>query len=351
MNRHNRILLIVLLGQIALIGLTWFVLGTRKTEVTPEVPLLPVAAKDISRIAITGMSGNEPAPTLVLHKVDDNWALESAGDFPCLADKVDALIDLLVSLKVQAPIASNPANHGTLNVADAAFDRKVALTAGAQEFTLFVGRGGRATGHVRMAGQNEVYAVKDLQVWSIPSAASGLVDTQYVQVTPGDVTRIDVANAHGEMTFQRGEAGWEMADVPPEKELDTQAVDDMLNRLARVALTVPEGREIKPAYGLDGGVRVTLAGAADDKEFQMAYTVGAKVEHTHYLKRDDSDFVVSVSSYSVSPAVEKKAADFWRDPAAADTEEAPPALHGGGGLDPAILEQLGGISPEMLGMP
>ena len=202
-----------------------------------------------------------------------------------------------------------------------------------------------------MEKSNDVMAAKNLSVWTISAAPGGYVDTLLAEVDAASVNRVTVVNGKGTLDFTRQGDGWTTAaEIPEGKLIDSKKVDDLVSRLSRVTMTVPVDRTDKPEYGLATGARVTLTAVKDNQPTTLAYTVGAKLKETYYLKRDDNPFIVSVSTWGVEQAVEKSLADFLKDPpkeGEGDTD----GPGQGEAIDPALLEQLGGMSPQMMGMP
>src|SRR6185295_11430821 len=92
-----------------------------------------------------------------------------------------------------APIATQAARHKQLHVADDDFERKLVISAGGKDITLFIGgsAGPRRTA-VRLGGDDRVYAVTGLNAFSIGNEPRQWIDTAYVKIPRDDIAKLVV---------------------------------------------------------------------------------------------------------------------------------------------------------------
>ncbi|HEX3481418.1 MAG TPA: DUF4340 domain-containing protein [Kofleriaceae bacterium] len=128
-----------------------------------------------------------------LVKRDKDWVLASGFDFPVEQKKVDDVLSPIAKLSAAAPIATQAARHKQLHVADDDFERKLVISAGGKDITLFVGgsAGARRTA-VRLGGDDKVYAVTGLNAYSIGSEPRLWIDTAYVKIPRDDIAKLVV---------------------------------------------------------------------------------------------------------------------------------------------------------------
>jgi hypothetical protein len=128
-----------------------------------------------------------------LAKRDKDWILASGFDFPVESKKVDDVLSPIAKLSAAAPIATQAARHKQLHVADDDFERKLVISAGGKDITLFIGgsAGARRTA-VRLGGDDRVYAVTGLNAFSIGSEPRLWIDTAYVKIPRDEVAKLVV---------------------------------------------------------------------------------------------------------------------------------------------------------------
>ncbi len=339
MTRSNIALSILLAIQIALVAL-----ALRPGATAP--PAQKHFFANTGKQAVSAIEIGDGNATLRLEKQETGWFVKADPDYPADSDKIDRLLGKLTGLASSRLVARTPASHVRLKVADEVFNRKVELTANGRTTTLFLGSSpSYKTLHVRLAGEDEVYLVKDLSVWEVQANKESWWATRYLDMDPAELVRLELRNPAGDLVLERkpdAESPWRLAGEP-DKELDPRAVDDLLAAAGRITLLSYLGTEEKEAYGL-ADPAVTLALATREGK-TVTVRIGRKRgdENDHVAKRDDSPFYVSVAAYAVEKLLGKKAAsllaaaakekeaatggDKAKDgkPAAADSDAAPPA--------------------------
>ena len=121
MTRLHQILIGVLVAQLILVGLVFFLPKPGQAAATPLLGTLK--AEDITSLVIRDDKGT----TLKLAKSASGWVLPDAGDFPADGAKITPVTVKLAALKTGRSVAQNEANFKRLQVADDTFQRKVEI--------------------------------------------------------------------------------------------------------------------------------------------------------------------------------------------------------------------------------
>ncbi len=372
MNRTNRILAGALLVQL-LLAILIFVTHDDATIGKLEPFLAGVEAEKVDRIRVFDAwppaKGEEGAdqkdkkpdkPAVELVKRGSDWQLASHFDYPADGDKVKELVDKLTAIRTRGALASGKTRQKQLEVADDNYQRKVIITAGGKDVTLYVGAsaGARQTS-VRLAGSDEVHGASGLSAFAVGASASSWIDTAYFKIEKEQIASVEVTNQHGTFNLEPGAGGaWSVelngkpVDVPAGQEIDKDLVDRMVNRIAtltmsepgdpkrsvdkpQVTVTVRMKSEPAPA-GPDGG---PPAVSAPGQEYTLDFAE-AGVKDKSFVKLRGSQHAALVNALSVTDLVELSASKVVRK--IEDKPAAPPGGEGmPEGLPPGIdLEQL-----------
>ena len=200
---------------------------------------------------------------------DSSWVLASAFDYPVDQAKVSDVLSPIAKLAAAAPIATQASRHLQLHVADTDFERKLVITAGGKDLTLYIGSpaGARRTAF-RIGGEDKVYAVTGFS----PAVAGGeprqWVDTSYVKIARDEIAKLVVARDGKTVELARpappaepagsgSAAGSAASPSPPAAEhwnvavggspitlatgesLDESAIDKLLGEVAAIDLSSP----------------------------------------------------------------------------------------------------------------
>jgi hypothetical protein len=243
MSRLNKVLLALLAGQLLLAALV-LSRGGPDAPVRPQ-PLLPgFDAAAVMRLqlfpALDPQAAATPAPRPIdLVKRGDAWVVASAFDYPAQTTPITELLGKLGGLTRTSPVAEQPARHKQLEVADASYQRKVVITAGGKDLTLYVGGaiGARQTA-VRVGGTGAVYAVNGLTAWGIDTQLRTWVTTSYASLTKDEISQLQVQREGESVQLSRDGATWKLAGapIPAGEELDTAIVDEVLGQVSQVEL-------------------------------------------------------------------------------------------------------------------
>jgi hypothetical protein len=309
MNRTQKILVIVLVAQVAL---AVFLFWPRPAPAGAGGVLLEgVKTDEITSLAVSDAQGK----SLKLAKSGAEWVLPDAGDYPADAAKIAAALTKLTEMKANLLVAQTPAAQRRLQVADDTFSRRIELGTPSGAKTVYVGTsGGGDSSHVRFGGQDQVYLVSGVNESDLGTDAASWTQEGYFIVPQTDVTAMTLSNANGQWTFTKDANGqWALQGLASGETLNAQSVKDLLSAASYVRLTRPLGKSDDPAYGLaQPSAVVKLVAKTDGGEKTYTLTVGAQDpgDKTYVVKSSESPYFVRVGEYALKDLVEKKRAGF-----------------------------------------
>lgn len=185
MNKLNKILGVMVAVQLVL---TLFVL-LRSDDTKAERPKPVLAGFD--PVAVTRLqvfeAGSDKGVDLV--KQGPSWVLASQWNYPVDNAKLDAALAPLGKL-VAGEITASPAKHKQLRVGDKDFDKKVILTAGGKDTTLFVGATKGKTTPVRLGGDDRVLGASGVPTGALSAVARDWVSSSYAEIARDDIDKI-----------------------------------------------------------------------------------------------------------------------------------------------------------------
>lgn len=317
LNRGNMVLAILLLIQIALLGIT--AISATRPGTAPTEPLLAAfSVEAVARMTIADNLDNE----IVLARSEDGWALPNADDFPVNGAKAEELLGKIADLNTGRLIASNPSSLARLEVKDDGFQRKLSLATASSTATLYLGSsGGGDAVYVRRGGDSNVYLGVGLNAWEAPPQVSPWIDASYVSVPQDDILTLNLNNANGSFSFQRDGETWIYPGAGENETLDAAQMANILRNAASIRMVEPLGLAARDEYGLDEPeitVEVVYrqaleiepetadaddtAEAADETQAEVEYAeqaytlaIGARRDEGNYvLKSSSNDYVVLV---------------------------------------------------------
>jgi hypothetical protein len=372
-NRTNKILAVLLGVQVALAILVFLKHDDNPIgKLEPLVDGLPVDKVDRIRVFDSypppkqegedkKQASKPDQPAVELVKRGSDWQLASHHDYPADGTKVSELLDKVTAIRTRGPIASGKARQKQLEVADDDYQRKLVISAGGKDTTLFVGTsaGARQTS-VRLAGSNDVHGASGLSAFAVGANAAAWIDTAYFKVEKEQIASIEVSNQNGTFTIEPAATGggWtvEMNGkpivIPAGSEIDKDFVDRAVSRISSMTMTEPGDprRSVdKPQVTVVVHMKAPQAAAGPDggppavSQPGQEYTVDVAEsgeKDKSFVKVRGSPHAALVHSLSLSELVEMSASKLVRK------HEDKPAPPPGGegmpeGLPPGIdLEQL-----------
>ncbi len=368
MNCTNQILA-GLLGVQVLLALLVFVKKDDNRIGSLEPFIDGIAADKVERIRVydsyppakeetgegTRKSKDQPAVELV--KRGSDWQVATSYDYPADGSKVTDLLDKVIAIRTRGPIASGKARQKQLEVADDDYQRKLVITAGGKDTTIYVGAsaGARQTS-VRLAGSDDVYGAMGLSAFAVGANAAAWIDTSYFKVEKEQIASIEVSNQNGTFTLEPGAGGWTVemngkpVPVPAGNDLDKEFIDRVVNRISSMTMTEPGDpkknvdnptvtvvvqMKAPQAAGADGGPPVS---SQPGTEYTIDIGESGQKDKS-FVKVRGSPHAALVHSLSLSELTELSASKLVKKHE--DKPAAPPAEGGPEGLPPGIdLEQL-----------
>lgn len=305
----NQILIILIGLQLLLSALT---LMPRQRPVESAQPLWTFNGDQVASLAIRDSTGSE----VLLSQRAGAWVLPSADDYPADATKINSFLQKLSTLKTGRLITQTAASHRRLQVDAQDFNRRVSITLkDGKQYTLYIGSspsGGAV--HIRLDGQNEVYLTNQITAWDANAAASGWIDTAYLMLTSAEITSIEIRNASGNLHFTRAAEGWQTtASIPPEKTLNSNALNTLVNRLSTLRMVAPLGKTLKPEYGLNPPRATVILTKQDGSviRLEVGETQGESQNYAVYAST--SEYAALVSSFNVEDLLNATLNDYLQD--------------------------------------
>jgi hypothetical protein len=317
MSRLNQILSVILVVQIALVGLVFF--WPQPAAEAGGGPLI----SDFSASDVTGLTVNDNEDNrITLAKNGSEWVLPEADDFPADSEKITPILEKIAGIDTNRLVTETEASHKRLQVASDDFNRRVELTmAGGAQHELYVGSSaGAGATHVRIDDQTNVYLTAELSAFDVNAQAASWIDTLYFTVPQTATVALTLENANGTFEFEKENDTWTLKDLAEGETLNESNVTQLVNSASSVRMTEPIGKEEETSFGLDQPQAILTLTTADE-----TYTlqVGAQDEtdNSYVLKASNSPYYVRVAQFTGDSFVNKTRDDFLQQP---PTEEPAP---------------------------
>jgi len=144
---------------------------------------------------------------LDLVKQGTAWVLASHWDYPVDATKIDAALAPLAKSMAGEPITTSPAKHKQQKVADADFEKKLVISAGGKDLTLFVGVTRSRRTAVRLAGDDRVLGASGIPTGALTATARDWVAPSYSDIPRDDLDKIEIVRGTTKIGLDRTAAG------------------------------------------------------------------------------------------------------------------------------------------------
>lgn len=212
MTKLNRILIGLTAVQLALALFVLLRSDSSKAE-KPQPILAGFDAAQVTRVQVFE-AGSDKGVDLV--KQGATWVLASQWNYPADTARVEHALTPLAKLVAGDPIATSPTKHKQLRVGDKDFDKKVVITAGGKDTTMFLGTiKGRNTA-LRFAGDDRVLSVAGVP--SIAGNAREWVMPSYVDIPRDDIDKIEITRGTTKLELDRsGPAASGSGSAAPER--------------------------------------------------------------------------------------------------------------------------------------
>ncbi len=302
MNRKNLILSALLVLQIVLVVIALRPAATRAPEKKTFFP-------DLATSQVTKLVIRDADKDLTLVKKGDTWFVKSDAEYPADQKKITDLLDKLTGLSSKRLVARTRASHIRLKVDDEVFNRRIEILTGDVPATIFLGTSPTyKTLHVRMAGENEVYLVRDLSIWEAQTGRESWWKTRYLDLAADSLTKVSLTNANGSFTLLKNDGNWRLENE--DRPLLDKAVRDFIDAARSISLLKYLGTEEKPEYGLDKPAATLTVATSDGNTITVVIGPKNEEENNHVVKADNSPFYVSVASYTVEDLLNRKSTDL-----------------------------------------
>lgn len=243
LTRFHKVLIALLVVQLGLA----IVMLTRTDDSAARKPRPVLAGFDAAKVTkLSVFASNGTKPALEVARQGSGWVLTSSFDYPVTESKVTDLLASLAKMSAASPIATQASRHRQLRVDDAEFERKVVITAGGKDTTIFVGgqAGSRRTA-VRLGGDSRVFAVSGPSAWSIGSEPRDWVDASYLQVPKDDVAKVTIEHDATTVELARDGDKWSASiggapiALAAGETLDAGAIEQIVGSASSIELAAP----------------------------------------------------------------------------------------------------------------
>jgi hypothetical protein len=316
-TKVNKILIGLLAVQLALVAVVY--LRGDESHRTDEAALLPgFDAAKVTRVQVTARTG---AP-LDLVKRGTGWVVASAFDYPADATAVTDALAPLAKVKIADPIATSPARHKQLAVADADAERKLTLTIDGKDTVIFVGgSSGIRRKAVRLGGEDRVYAATGASALAISNEPRDWVKRSYFQAPRDGVSKIELKLPARTVTLTRQDAaapagsGSAVAPAPwvvtidgatPKDELDASQVEAIASAVSSIDVDAPAD----PKRAVTTAAATITVTAKDGTTVLDVVADGDR----YWVKRRGAAEAITVNKAQLAAAVEASAATLAKKP-------------------------------------
>ena len=242
-----------------------------------------------------------------LEKKDGRWQVRLAdgGFYPAESGKVDRIIEKLAGLGTARLVSVSAAAHRRLEVAEDHYSRRVKISAGGKDFTLYLGSSpGYKRIHVRRGKDDAVYLVRDLAAWELATAASAWWKSAYLDYDAGKLTALAVENGHGSFRLVRKDGKWQAGGG---RTIDQDKAANLARDLCRLTITdvvtekgfAPKGKPV---------ATLSIEGAAGRKELSV-WEPGKK-NGDYTVKLADSDRYARAARYALGRLLDARLEDL-----------------------------------------
>jgi Domain of unknown function (DUF4340) len=227
-------------------------------------PLVEVVKNQINRIVLEGPDQTK----VLLVKEGDTWTLPELGKFPADSNRVNTLVERVISAKPGPPIATTAGAKARFKVHDEAFERRITLAQNDQTVAiLYLGSSpGPRRSYARADGEDAVFALA-LATYELPVQLADWEDKTILQVPKNDITAIEIAGLRIEQSAQAGSPSpgnqtdnqphatvsapaWKATRPEAERPVKVDAVDKLTQLLADLTFDKVLGRDLNHEYGL-----------------------------------------------------------------------------------------------------
>lgn len=326
MNKLNQILMVALLAQTALIGVTRLGQDTPKIA-SPSRVFADFEVDKATKLTVWGRrEAGKPEPeAIVLEKSGASWVLAGTDGYPADETKVKELLEGVRKLTARGPVVSRDTYHKKLEVADEVYQRKVTITHDGKELSFFLGTSpGFKSLHLRKAGETDVLLVNGMSAYDVGTNPKAWISTKYVEIDTKDVWALSIKGKGKDLRLERSPTGdqWAVMGAPAGKAAKKSVIDELVRKAATVGVERPLGKSEKPEHGLASPSYVvqlvtgtsTVAGlpppSTETRELRIGGDTTVDGVKQYYVKYSGSPYYVTAPSWSIDGLVDKEIKDL-----------------------------------------
>jgi hypothetical protein len=222
---------------------------------------------------------------VVIEKSAGKWTLPALNNLPANPNKIDTLVDRLLGLRTNWPVATTSSSHQRFEVADNAFRRKVALFANDKSLgTLFVGTSpGFKKSHLRINSDYAVF-VLELNAYDTPVTSNDWLDETLIAAKA--ITRI---KGNG-FELTKNHENWQLNDAVKGEQVNPDQAKELSKAFATVQ--VMGVADNAPAIQGDTVVTLEIEGNGAPLRYQFLESEGK-----YYVNRSDIESVFMINQY------------------------------------------------------
>lgn len=315
MTRHQRILAVVLVAQLALILLVRSPLARHESASEQRAALFGELAEfDATRIELSDGDGSK----LELARGDEGWSILGDAAFPADEEKIGDLIEQLSELRARRPVVSSARYHAKFEVTDDAPAGRIRIWGTADDapaIDLLLGSSPTfQVTHARRGDDDAVFEIVGLQPYDVRPQASAWIDKQLVDVSLDRVDALRIERPAGRLELRRDGEDWVLltADDAQPLPIDPLLAGELIAEAAAIRLSDTAGPRTA-AHGLEQpAARVTIEYRDADGEPQppLVVLLGDPVEEQQgkrYVGREGFAYTGIVWDSSLSRIFEADA--------------------------------------------
>jgi len=292
MTRGQWTLVGLLVVQVMLIVVLRHPEAAGSTEPGALVPSFETS--DVVRVEL----GTKPDERLVLSRDGSGWAITSAEGYPADASKVDDMISTIREARVRMAVVTSDKYHESLEVSEEKAQARIRLYRADSEnpfVDLIVGKSAMGGAHVRVAGEEDVYDIRDVTPWQLRADTATWMQKTLVDIPTDSVQKLAIHNEHGSFELERSDDSWII--TLPEESSGISVNQDKVNPIVRAAATLnvsgAAGRLDPSKQGLgDEAITVTLTHGEGTTTVRLGTEVPDKSGQI-YVTRDGFGFAAT----------------------------------------------------------
>lgn len=287
MNKKFSWLMALLVVQVV-IATGLFIWGNSNAGRNVSVALFDFDSKAVDKLVIS--DGKSEAS---IQKKGSTWILPTMDGLSASDSQVELLLDQMLNLKTNWPVASTTSSHQRFEVAKDHFKHKITVYKGDKAVaTLFVGSSpGFKKANVRKEGDDNVYAL-ELNAYDLKVNAKDWLDKTLLAIN--NIT--DIKARDFELKFDNN--SWAFVNMGKDEHLDQQKAKTLSQKFS--SLQVSALVENPPAFDDKAVISFDVSG---DSQYKLQFYA---TKDNYYVKRSDIDKVFSLNKSTYEPLTSAK---------------------------------------------